>query len=278
MRRKNKGNFMTALQERSRRIIDVWNSAVILRSRIKFFPYIREDEVQKWQERVDKLRSELDGICGKLKQYQLEKELDLKYAPTPEYRSWLAYVVEPGITFETLCANIGLLLSEILGQIIEMEEIGIDTVTGLKIYYERVNKKYVLFDDMENKVKETFDKLGIIVTYSIDTGGMGAKEQLIAEVSAWTFVVKMGREDITEVEDKISEFIIDSVEKNFGTAIANVAMKAGVEYSSKTNIAYRGKTIITANYPHIELIHEYRHRSKKTRRDTHPTRTLRDYA
>jgi len=59
--------MVSALQERSRRIIDVWNSAVILRSRIKFFPYVRESEVARWQQRVDGLRAELDNICGNLK-------------------------------------------------------------------------------------------------------------------------------------------------------------------------------------------------------------------
>jgi len=149
----------------------------------------------------------------------------------------------------------------------ELEEIGVDTVTGLMIYYSDSTKKYYLIEN--GKIVKEFDELAVIVTYSVDTGG--GHQKLVVEITSWTFVKSMNRTQINGVEIELEEFVKDALSYYFNLGIMEVAIKGGIEYASKsiTINLEEGQTVSLekVSYPNKRIFIEYFHRrGGKTKR------------
>ena len=135
--------------------------------------------------------------------------------------------------------------------------IGTDDVTGGRIYWHRVLKKYRLV--VKGKKPKYFEKLGIVVHGSIDTGGKRAHERLLVEAKTWTFVNKFEPGRIEDVEDELREFLDTALTERFGTAAGVLIIKEGASYLSEPH----GECYMI-DYPEKGFFAEYRHYDKKT--------------
>lgn len=266
-------------------ILGLWNEAVRLKSIVRFATYEKATENEgRYRKEVSAMREELILVCSAIERAKYQNvPLDI-YAMKFESRDWLEFFIFEGITFETACLNISSLLDDIIYEleIKILEYIGIDTYSGHGIYYSP-GKNYRLVEEETKSLIEIFEKLGIVVTYSIDTGGEESHERLIAEIAAWTFVKEMGKEDIDDVEQDLSDFITNKLNKAFGVGVEEVAIKGGVEYSSKGDLPIYLKTLdgtITrsvsleiVDYPRKKILIEWIHENRKGGR-THAPRKI----
>ena len=223
----------------SRRIIEIWNDAVRIKSKIRFAT--REEATRnedEWKRSIERIRGRNRDLFESISKARwFSQPVDIDYVKQAENRGWLPFFVEEGITFETLYANIGFLLDDAITELGEKvkvapeeEYIGVDADTGHDIYYNRGTKEYVL---RHKKTKEEIKRdvyLEVEETVSIDTEE-GHEVPFVAEVSGSTRVKEMGRKELNKWEEEFQKSLDEFFHKQPGfDKIKSRAMKKGVEY------------------------------------------------
>jgi len=137
--------------------------------------------------------------------------------------------------------------------------IGVDDATRGKIYWISSLKKYRLV--VKKEKPKIFEKLGIVVHGSIDTGGQRAHERLVVEAKTWTFVKEKNPEEISDIEEELADFLEEAVEVAFGGWASDLIIKEGASYLSEP----KGEVYIV-DYPEKGFFAEYKHYDKKTGR------------
>jgi len=264
----------------SRRIIDFWNSAVIVKSSIRYATSsdarARED---LYRRTVDGIRAGLNSICDAIRRTDwIGQPVDILEIPRAESRGWLEYFVFEEIIFETLCANINFVLDDALveleAKIIapippEWEYIGVDSETGYELYYTETMQYVSLEESTEEEadyknekyfreVKRN-DNLVVIWTGSIETGG--GHEPIAIELTAGMIVDEMGRDDIDRKEDEIDSAVRKWVEAKFGEKLSGLVIKIGIEYIATDELTFRIAKGLNLEMDKIKVIAEWRDRS-----------------
>ena len=225
----------------SERIIDIWNDAVSIKSRIRFAT--REEATRnedRWKREISRIWARNTSLFESIsKAMWFNLPIDITSVRKADNRRWLPYFVSEGITFETLHANINFLLADAISELEEKiivvippeeEYIGIDAETGHDIYYNRRTREYVLRDKKTKKEIRRSTYLEVDETVSIDTGE-GHDIPFVAEVTGSTRVRRMGRAELDmwerEFQTTLDKFFHS--QKGFDQ-IKSRAMKKGVEY------------------------------------------------
>ena len=265
----------------SRRIIDFWNSAVIIKSSIRYATSkdarTRED---LYIRTIDGIRSGLRSMCDAIRRTDwIGQPVDIIEIPRAESRVWLDYYVFEEIAFETLCANIEFVLDDALVELeakiiapipLDWEYIGIDAETGYQLYYNPEEKNYVSLEESteqeadyknEKYFKEVKrnNNLVVIWTGSIETGG--GHEPIAIELTAGMIVDEMGRDDIDRKEDEIDRAVRKWVLAKFGEKLSDLVIKIGIEYIATDEITFRIAKGLNLEMDKIKVIAEWRDRS-----------------
>jgi len=163
-----------------------------------------------------------------------------------------------------------------------IEHIGRDEVTGFLIYFHQRFKIYWLVDPKTGKIKR-FEELGVSMTASVDSFGQRAgrrtHQPIMVEITAYTFVEKMGRKELEEVEGTnpegqpvdglLGEAIYDVMSANFPGSLADYVIKTGISYHSSDKLIEKRvfhpyKGVLEISYPYARIIIEYTHYLKAT--------------
>jgi hypothetical protein len=201
-------------------------------------------------------------------------KLDIARARTHKF-----YFLAEETLFETAFANILSLIYDTF-RLLERrigEYIGIEAETLYDIYY--IEGKYVLFHPQTHEEVRRNDNLVVIYTASIETEG--GHQPIGVEITAGTIVTKMGRVEITRVENRIHSLVVEQARRYF-LALGNMVYKIGIEYVAtdekeftiarepeELHVKYvvrpsGGRTFTFVMYPVIRIFFEYAQEGRMT--------------
>lgn len=103
----------------SRRIIDYWNEAVRIKSRIRVAPVERARRLEaEFRDEVERIKTDLLTMCDAIRRTDWSAiPIDILEIPRAESRVWLDYYVAEEIDFEVLCANIDSILDDAIDEL-----------------------------------------------------------------------------------------------------------------------------------------------------------------
>ncbi len=129
--------------------------------------------------------------------------------------------------------------------------------TGYVVYYDKKGKEYVLVDG-DFIVRKIMSRLSLVLTYSVDTKTKRSHTPLTCEVSAHVSVKGKGVIGIDRVIGELEDFVDAALSYYFNEAIADIAIKEGVEYLSE-------RPTDEVNYPEMKIYLSYANPGKKPR-------------
>lgn len=103
----------------SRKIINFWNGAVGVKSRIRSMTSSRATELQnELKDAINDIRLDTEIMCSAVRRTDwIATSIDVLEITRAESRTWLEYFVSEDMSFETVCANIGFVLDDAIEEL-----------------------------------------------------------------------------------------------------------------------------------------------------------------